>query len=95
MEAYVREIVFEKHSISSNWEDRHPGITPEMILHKYVKDTVLKFKLFRMDEQIKENHRRIESSETESDALQLMISNKDLEKDKKIVKESFSELEFN
>lgn len=95
MEAYVREIVFEKHSISSNWEDRNPGNTPEMILHKYVKDTVLRFKLFRMDEQIKENHKRIESSETENDELQLMISNNDLEKDKKIVKESFSELEFN
>jgi len=95
LEAYVREIVFEKHSISSNWEESHPGITPEMILHKYVKDTVLRFKLFTIDEQIKENHRRIESSETDNDALQLMISNKELEKDKKLVKESFSELEFN
>jgi DNA primase len=95
LEAYVREIVFEKHSISGNWEESRPGLTPEMILHKYVKDTVLRFKLFLIDEQIKENHRKIESSETEDDALQLMMSNNELEKDKKLVKESFSELELN
>ena len=94
LEAYVREIVFEKHSISGNWEESHPGITPEMILQKYVKDTVLRFKLFKIDEQIKENHRKIESSETENDALQLMMSNNELEKDKKLVRESFSEIEF-
>jgi hypothetical protein len=66
-----------------------------MILYKYVKDTVLRFKLFMIDEQIKENRRKIESSETENDALQLMMSNNELEKDKKLVKESFGELELN
>ncbi|MEJ2194721.1 MAG: DNA primase [Ignavibacteriaceae bacterium] len=95
LEAYVREIVFEKHSISSNWEENHPGTTPEMILYKYVRDIVLRFKLFKIDEQIKKNHERMESSETENDALQLMISNKELEKNKKLVKESFSEIKLN
>ena len=48
-----------------------------------------------IDEQIKENRKKIESSETENDALQLMMSNNELEKDKKLVKESFGELELN
>ena len=95
LEAYVREIVFEKHSISSNWEEKNPGVTPEMILNKYVKDIVLRFKLFKIDKQIKENHERMESSETENDALKLMISNKELEKNKKRVKESFTEIKLN
>ncbi|MCH9029304.1 MAG: DNA primase, partial [Bacteroidetes bacterium] len=29
LESYVREIIFEPHSISTNWEERNPGKTPE------------------------------------------------------------------
>ena len=94
LEAYVREIVFEKHSISSNWEERNPGITPEILLHKYSKDIVLKFKLFKIDERIKENHNKIENAETEEDALQFMTANKELENEKKRLREEFSEIEI-
>jgi len=94
LEAYVREIVFEKHSISSNWEERNPGITPEILLHKYSKDIVLRFKLFKIDERIKENHNKIENAETEEDALQFMTANKELENEKKRLREEFSEIEI-
>jgi len=94
LESYVREITFEPHSISTNWEERNPGMTPEMILQKYTKDIVLKFKLFKIDQQIKDNHNRIESADKEEDVLQLMVSNKELEEEKKALKENFEEIEI-
>jgi DNA primase len=94
LEAYLREITFEPHSISTNWEERNPGMTPEMILQKYTKDIVLKFKLFKIDQQIKDNHNKIDSSDKEEDVLQLMVSNKELEEEKKTLKENFEEIEI-
>jgi len=94
LEAYVREITFEPHSISTNWEERNPGMTPEMILQKYTKDIVLKFKLFKIDQQIKDNHNKIDSADKEEDVLQLMVSNKELEKEKKSLKENFEKIEI-
>jgi len=94
LEMYIREITFEPHSISTNWEERNPGMTPEMIMQKYTKDIVLKFKLFKIDRQIKENHNKIESADKEEDVLQLMVSNKELEEEKKALKENFEEIEI-
>ena len=94
LEAYVREITFEPHSISTNWEERNPGMTPEMILQKYTKDIVLKFKLFKINQQIKDNHNKIDSADKEEDVLQLMVSNKELEEEKKVLKENFEEIEI-
>ena len=94
LETYVREITFEPHSISTNWEERNPGVTPEMILKRYAKDIVLKFKLLKIDQQIKENHNKIDSADKEEDVLQLMVSNKELEEKKKTLKENFEEIEI-
>ncbi len=94
LESYVREITFEPHSISTNWEERNPGMTPEMILQKYTKDIVLKFKLFKIDQQIKDNHNRIEAADKEEDVLQWMVSNKELEEEKKSLKENFEGIEI-
>jgi DNA primase len=94
VEAYVREIVFEKYSISPNWEDRNPGMTPEMILHRYAKDLVLKFKLLRIDKKIQENHKKIETAENDEQLLTLMNENKKLEEEKKTLKENFEEIEI-
>jgi len=94
IEAYIREITFEPHSISTNWEERNPGMTSELILQKYTKDIVLKFKLFKIDQQIKENHNKIESADKEEDVLKLMVSSKDLEEEKKVLKENFEEMEI-
>ena len=94
LEAYVREITFEKHTISSNWEERNPGMTPEKVLRKFTKDTLLKFKLYKIDQQIKDNHQKISSSASDEEALRFMAFNKELEAEKKFLKESFSEMEI-
>ena len=94
LQSYVREIVFEKHSISTNWEERNPGVTPEQLLHKYTKDIVLRFRLQKMDERIKENHNKIGNTDSEEETLKLMNANKELEKEKKQIKGEFSEIEL-
>jgi DNA primase len=81
-EAYVRELTFDKYSVSSNWEERFPSITAEMTLLKFAKDTVQKFVIERIEKNIKSNRREIELTEDESKILELMKSNIELEKDK-------------
>jgi len=51
-ETYVRELTFDKYSVSSSWEDRFPSITTEMTLMKLAKDTVLKFVVERIEKRI-------------------------------------------
>ena len=94
LQSYVREIIFEKHSISTNWEERNPGITPEQLLKKYSKDIVLRFRLHKIDDKIKENHNKIENTESEEETLRLMNANRELEQEKKQMKEKFNEIEI-
>lgn len=86
-EAYVRELTFDKYSVSSNWEDRFPSITAEMTLMKYAKDTVQKLVMERIEKRIQSNRREIELTEDENKLLELMTSNNELEKEKKRIRE--------
>jgi len=94
LESYIREVSIDKHSISSRWDERNPGITPEMIKHKQVKDKVLKFKIIKIDEQIKKSHALRESAGNDDDDLELMSLIRMLEEEKKTLKENFDEIEI-
>jgi len=94
LETYVREITFDKHSISSNWDSRFPGITDDMIILKFAKDIVLRFRFEKMDEQIQANHRELELAEDEETHIKLMQVNKELEDEKKKLKEELSDKEL-
>ena len=89
-ETYVRELTFDKYSVSSSWEDRFPSITTEMTLLKFAKDTVMKFVIERIEKRIQSNCREIELTEDESKLLELMKNNNELEKEKKRMKEELS-----
>jgi len=93
LETYVREITFDKHSISSNWDNRFPGITNEMTVLKYAKDIVLRFRCGKIDEQIQANHRELELAEAEEDHINLMRANKELENEKRGLIEELSDKE--
>jgi DNA primase len=86
MEAYVRELTFDKHSVSGDWEDRFPSITAELTMIKYAKDTLLKFLIEKIDNNIQSNRREIELAENEEELLQLMKENNELENEKKNLK---------
>jgi len=89
-ETFVRELTFDKYSVSSNWEERFPSITAEMTLLKFAKDTVMKFYLGRIDKRIQSNRREIELTDDESKLLELMKNNNELEREKKRIREALS-----
>jgi DNA primase len=90
-ETYVRELTFDKYSVSSSWEDRFPSITAEMTLMRFAKDTVMKFVMERIEKNIQSNRREIELTEDESKLLELMKSNNELEREKKRIREELSQ----
>jgi len=94
LQTYVREITFDKHSISSNWDNRFPSMTDEMIILKYAKDIVLRFRFEKIDEQILTNHRELELIEDEEAHLNFMRTNKELEEEKKRLREELSDKEL-
>jgi len=94
LQTYVREITFDKHSISSNWDNRFPSMTDEMIVLKYAKDIVLRFRFEKIDEQILTNHRELELIEDEEAHLNFMRTNKELEEEKKRLREELSDKEL-
>ena len=94
-ETYVRELTFDKYSVSSSWEERFPSITAEITLLKFTKDTVMKFVNERLEETIKSNRREIELTDDETKLLELMKSNNELEREKKRIREELNEKENN
>jgi DNA primase len=90
-ETYVRELTFDKYSVSSSWEDRFPSVTAEMTLMKFAKDTVLMFVVERIEKRIQSNRREIELTEDENKLLELMKSSNELEREKKRIREELSQ----
>ena len=89
-ETYVRELTFDKYSVSSSWEDRFPSLTVEMTLMKFAKDAVMKFIIERIEKNIQSNRREIELTDDEGKLLELMKDNNELEKEKKRIREELS-----
>jgi DNA primase len=94
-ESYIRELTFDKYSVSSSWEERFPSITAEMTLMKFAKDTVMKLVIERIEKRIQSNRREIEFLEDESKLLEIMKANNDLEREKKRIREELKDKENN
>jgi hypothetical protein len=90
-ESYVRELTFDKYSVSSNWEERFPSITAEMTMMRFAKDTVMKFVIERIEKNIQSNRREVELSDDEKKHLELMKANNELEKEKKRIREELGD----
>ncbi len=82
LEAYVREITFERYSISKNWDDISSVIDDEKILLKVATDSIKKFKELQIDQKINENIKLMESVETEDEKMGIMRENRELENQK-------------
>jgi len=95
LQSYILELTFEKYQTSKKWEEIYPGIPHEKILNKIVRDTIKKFKTSLIEGQIAANHRKISSAETESEKVELMRENLDLERSKQKLKDELkTEEEF-
>lgn len=90
-ETYVRELTFDKYSVSSSWEERFPSITAEMTMMRFAKDTVMKFVIERIEKRIQSNRREIELSDDERKQIELMKANNELEREKKRIREELSQ----
>ncbi|MGE5861820.1 MAG: DNA primase [Ignavibacteria bacterium] len=86
LKAYILEITFEKYSISKNWEEIHPGPSREKVLLKYALDTVRKFKVMQIEQQLSANLKKLENSSRE-ESEELMLNNMELEKQRRRIKE--------
>ncbi|HUX93459.1 MAG TPA: toprim domain-containing protein, partial [Ignavibacteriaceae bacterium] len=87
LQSYIFELTFDKYQTSKKWEDLYPGMAREKVLKKIARDTIRKFKAGIIEAQIAVNHRRIASSESESEKLDLMRENVELEHNKQKLKE--------
>jgi DNA primase len=90
-ETYVRELTFDKYSVSSSWEERFPSITAEMTMMRFAKDTVMKFVMERIEKNIQSNRREIELSDDEKKQIELMRANNELEREKKRIRGDLGE----
>jgi len=86
-QSYLRELTIEKYSLSSNWEDLNPSITPEMIIKKYAIDLLVKYKQMHIDLQIATNVSAQENADSEERLLELMKEKHELERQRKSVRE--------
>lgn len=85
VKAFVLSLSLAQEVISRKWEDLNHGSTIEFDLIQYTRDVVKKYKLKKIDLQIKKNNDRIASSKNEDEIFNLMKENKELQNEKKII----------
>ena len=82
---YVLSISLGDHQISSNWDKlSNSGKVGKDPLN-YAIDTLKKYQILKIDNQIKNNDRRIETLGNDPEVVELMKSNDELRKKKKII----------
>lgn len=82
---YILEITFEKYSTSKRWIERNIVEDEKANLQKEAEDIVKNFLLLKIDEQIKENHKRLEEADSEDlriafmkNMMELLASKKEI-----------------
>lgn len=93
IQSYLREITIEQYNVSSTWLKNNPSVTPEIILKRYAKDLIIKYKQLQIDAQILKNFQAIENADNEQRSIELMKENQELEKEKKLIRNQFQEPE--
>lgn len=92
LQLHIRNLIFDKYSISRNWENIYPGLDSKKILQKIAIDTVKKFKTEKINFEIKSNMKLIELASEENERFELMKLNGELEKEKLKINQIISNL---
>jgi DNA primase len=87
LRTYLLEITFEKYSISKTWEETYPSAEKDKTIIKNSIDAVKKFKTLQVAQKIEVNNKLMETAESEDERRQLVLSNMELEQEKKKIKE--------
>ncbi|MCB0750688.1 MAG: toprim domain-containing protein, partial [Ignavibacteriae bacterium] len=72
---YVLTITLGEYQISGSWDDRSSSGKVERDPVKYANDTIKKYQLIKIDEQIKANDKKIENLGSDPEVLNLMKEN--------------------
>ena len=72
VELYLREILFDKHSISSKWEELLPDSQSEFKLFNYAVEVVNKMKINILENLIQQNMQKLEQAENEEEKFELI-----------------------
>ncbi|MCB0742724.1 MAG: DNA primase [Ignavibacteriae bacterium] len=79
---YVLTITLGEYQISGAWDDRSSSGKVERDPVKYANDTIKKYQLIKIDEQIKANDNKIGNLGSDPEVLNLMKENDELRKEK-------------
>jgi len=74
-----------EESISKRWDEVHHDGEIKVDLNKYVDDILKRYKLQKINEQIKETNTKISEISDEAEQIELMKEIKELQEEKKIL----------
>ncbi len=80
---YVLKIIAGEYQISDSWHERDSSGRVEKNPVKYADDTIKKYQIIKIDEQIYINNKKIENIDNDEDLIELMKLNEELQKEKK------------
>lgn len=80
---YILTITLGEYQISSTWDKRSSSGKVAKDPIQYTLDTIRKYQIIKIDEQIKANEIKIENLGNDPEVLQLMKTNDELRKEKK------------
>lgn len=89
LQGYLLEITFDKYSISKTWDELNPVLEDEKLFYKFALDTIRRFKITEIEENISKNNERMEQVENEEERITILKENLELEKQKKNLKDEF------
>lgn len=87
---FVIKMSMEKHTISKTWEEINPGDDDSQNLMRYARDAIRRFRLFRIDKELKLNYNNIKNSADEGEIMRLMKANNYLLEEKKLIQKEGS-----
>lgn len=87
---YIMSITLGEYQISSSWDDRASSGKVEKDPLKYTEDTIIKYQLVKIDEQIKINDLKIEKLGDNPEVITLMKLNDELRNEKKNIRLSLN-----
>ena len=82
---YLTKLVFEPHVISDEWEKLAPSATRQQWLAKSVIDTIKKFKLLQIDQDLKRVNKELQSTVTEDKQMEFLVQIKEMQETKKSI----------
>ncbi|MBI1933072.1 MAG: DNA primase [Ignavibacteriales bacterium] len=85
---YILNVTLGEYQISSTWDEKSSHGKVEKNLLKYANDTIKKYQLIKIDEQIKLNDIKIEKLGNNPEVIKIMRENDELRKEKTLLLKS-------